>query len=183
VSRSWRILGIAIRSAVTMGLNLRSESSIVDNLSKEIRYRVWWALFMLDTVLCVMTGRPPSTIETFYSTPHPLPYTEEEFGDKQIMRLITDHEARNTLMSSLLSAEPAIAARESLVNHTRSPHSWIAKESLVAISGRARVSRRIRRVPGRPHAFILTRYGDGKSRLKLGINCLEVCSCHWIISL
>jgi hypothetical protein len=103
-----------------MGLNLRSESSIIDHLSKEIRYRVWWALFMLDTVLCVMTGRPPSTIESFCSTPLPLPYTEEEFSNEQIMQLITDQEARNVLMSSLLSTEPAIAARESLVSHTRS---------------------------------------------------------------
>lgn len=103
-----------------MGLNLRSESSIIDNLSKEIRYRVWWALFMLDTVLCVMTGRPPSTIETFCSTPLPLPYTEEEFGNERITQLFTDQEARNALMSSLLSTRPAIAARESLVSHTRS---------------------------------------------------------------
>lgn len=103
-----------------MGLNLRSESSIIDHLSKEIRYRVWWTLFMLDTVLCVMTGRPPSIGETFCSTPLPLPYTEEEFSNEHIMKLITDQEARNALMSSLLSAEPAIAARESMVNHTHS---------------------------------------------------------------
>ncbi|KAJ6102973.1 hypothetical protein N7486_005400 [Penicillium sp. IBT 16267x] len=110
VNRSWIILGVAIRSAVTMGLNLRSESNAIGHLSKEIRYRVWWALFMLDIVLCVMTGRPPSTSQTFCSTPLPLPYTEEDFSDERIMRLITDLQARNTFMTSLLSSEPALTA-------------------------------------------------------------------------
>lgn len=102
-----------------MGLNLRSESTAIGHLSKEIRYRVWWALFMLDTVLCVMTGRPPSTSQTFCSTPLPLPYTEEEFGDEHIMRLITDQQARNTFMTSLLSSDPGFTAREDLANRIR----------------------------------------------------------------
>ncbi|KAJ5939616.1 hypothetical protein N7466_002750 [Penicillium verhagenii] len=119
VNRSWIILGVAIRSAVTMGLNLRSESNMIGHLSKEIRYRVWWALFMLDTVLCVMTGRPPSTSETFCSTPLPLPFTEEEFSDERIMRLITDHQARNTFMNSLHSTNPAFATGENFANRMR----------------------------------------------------------------
>ncbi|KAJ5642674.1 hypothetical protein N7490_006674 [Penicillium lividum] len=123
INRSWIILGVAIRSAVTMGLNLRSESNTIGHLSKEIRYRLWWALFMLDTVLCVMTGRPPSTSETFCSTPLPLPYTEEEFSDERVMRLITDQQCRNTFMASLLSPEPAFAARENLASGIRFAHS------------------------------------------------------------
>ncbi|KAJ5659973.1 hypothetical protein N7507_006424 [Penicillium longicatenatum] len=119
VNRSWIILGVAIRSAVTMGLNLRSESNVIGHLSKEIRYRVWWALFMLDTVLCVMTGRPPSTSETFCSTPLPLPYTEGEFSDERIMRLIADQQARHAFMTSLLSSEPAFALKENLTSRIR----------------------------------------------------------------
>jgi hypothetical protein len=102
-----------------MGLNLRSESDSVGYLSKETRYRVWWALFMLDTVLCVMTGRPPSTGETFCSTPLPLPYTEEEFKDERVMQLVSDQEARNVFMSSLLSTDPAIATRETFASRLR----------------------------------------------------------------
>jgi hypothetical protein len=74
---------------------------------------------MLDTVLCVMTGRPPSTGETFCSTPLPLPYTEEDFKDERIMQLIIDQEARNVFMSSLLSTDPAIAARETFASRLR----------------------------------------------------------------
>ncbi|KAJ5771458.1 uncharacterized protein N7511_003509 [Penicillium nucicola] len=123
INRSWRIFGIAIQSAVAMGLNLRSENVVIGHLSKETRYRVWWALFMLDTVLCVMTGRPPSIGETFCSTPLPLPYTEESFSNKRIMQLISDQEARNEFMSSLLSTDPAIAARETFAGRLRSVQS------------------------------------------------------------
>jgi hypothetical protein len=78
---------------------------------------------MLDTVLCVMTGRPPSTGETFCSTPLPLPYTEEDFTDERIIQLISDQEARNVFMSSLLSTDPAIAARETFASRLRSAQS------------------------------------------------------------
>ncbi|KAJ5346126.1 hypothetical protein N7452_004130 [Penicillium brevicompactum] len=123
INRSWRIFGIAIQSAVAMGLNLRNENDVIGHLSKETRYRVWWALFMLDTVLCVMTGRPPSTGETFCSTPLPLPYTEENFSNERIMQLISDQEARNVFMSSLLSTDPAIAARDTFASRLRSAQS------------------------------------------------------------
>ena len=85
-----------------MGLNLRHDGDSVAHLSKETRYRVWWALFMLDTVLCVMTGRPPSSDEVFCTTPLPLPYKEEEFLTEQVVQLIAHQGVRNYLMSSLL---------------------------------------------------------------------------------
>lgn len=93
---------MAIRSAVTMGLNLRSESGIIPHVSKETRYRMWWALLMLDTVLCVMTGRPPSTGVGFCTTPAPVPYREEDFSDDRVVQLITNQALRNALLASLL---------------------------------------------------------------------------------
>lgn len=104
VHRSWRIIGIAIRSAVAMGLNLRSDTDSVAHLSKETRYRVWWALFMLDTVLSVMTGRPPSTRAVFCTTPLPIPYREEDFLDESVIKLITNQSIRKALMNSLLTS-------------------------------------------------------------------------------
>lgn len=105
--RAWRIIGIAIRSAVAMGLNLRSDTDSVAHLSKETRYRVWWALFMLDTVLSVMTGRPPSTSTVFCTTPLPIPYREEDFLDESVVRLITNQSIRKNLMNSLLTSNGA----------------------------------------------------------------------------
>ncbi|KAJ5674224.1 transcriptional regulator family: Fungal Specific TF [Penicillium macrosclerotiorum] len=107
VNRSWRILGMAIRSAVSMGLNLRSGTDSVAEVSKETRYRVWWALFVLDTVLCEITGRSPSTQDSFCTTPLPIPYKEENFGDKWVRQLIADQDVRNSLVTSLLSSNEA----------------------------------------------------------------------------
>ncbi|KAJ6089614.1 hypothetical protein N7467_004830 [Penicillium canescens] len=103
VNRSWRIIGIAIRSAVTMGLNLRSESESIPHFSKEVRYRLWWALFMLDTVLSEMTGRPLSMGEIFCTTPLPVPFGEEDFFDDRVVQLITSQETRGAFFTSLLS--------------------------------------------------------------------------------
>ncbi|KAH2824465.1 hypothetical protein KXW76_004561 [Aspergillus fumigatus] len=101
VNRSWRICGISLRSAVTMGLNLRSESNTIAHVSKETRYRVWWSLFMLDISLCVITGRPPSSSDEFCTTPPPLPFKEEDFSDDRVVQLIADHEARGLFTEAL----------------------------------------------------------------------------------
>ncbi|KAI9926700.1 hypothetical protein MW887_003793 [Aspergillus wentii] len=99
---SWRICNISIRSAVTMGLNLRSEANHPVRTSKEARYRVWWSLQTLDSLLSVMTGRPPSSSEGFFTTPLPVPFEEEDFGYETVTQLITDHEARTIFMDNLL---------------------------------------------------------------------------------
>ncbi|PKY02984.1 putative C6 transcription factor [Aspergillus campestris IBT 28561] len=112
VNRSWRLCGLSMRSAVTMGLNLRSESSSIAPVSKETRYRVWWSLYMLDSLLCVMTGRPPSSSDDFRTTPLPLPFREEVFLEERVALLIEDHDARNLFMESLLCRGSGKSAME-----------------------------------------------------------------------
>lgn len=75
--RAWTLNGIAIRHALTLGLNLKNESKSVHDISKEIRYRVWWALCSTERLLGVMTGRPMAIINTDCSVPLPLPFDEE----------------------------------------------------------------------------------------------------------
>lgn len=98
---AWRIGSICIRSAVTMGLNLRSEASTVSHISKETRYRVWWSIYMLDISLSVITGRPPNTADNHCTTPLPVPFLEENFEDETVAQLILDTEARRMLLESL----------------------------------------------------------------------------------
>ena len=71
--------GIAIRSSIALGLHLRNEAKKMSNTSKEIRYRVWWALYGLERHLGVVTGRPSSIDDNQCSTPLPIPYEEEVF--------------------------------------------------------------------------------------------------------
>ncbi|EKV04765.1 C6 transcription factor, putative [Penicillium digitatum PHI26] len=105
-NRAWRKCGIAIQSAVAMGIHLRSESTSITHVSKETRYRLWWALYLLDISLCVVTGRMPRVQQEHCTTPLPVPYKEEDFRDEHVMRLILDIQSRGRLVDSLLSFNP-----------------------------------------------------------------------------
>ncbi|KAJ5369358.1 uncharacterized protein N7496_009118 [Penicillium cataractarum] len=94
--RAWRMLGTAFQSAVAMGLHLRNSASEVQFSSKEIRYRVWWALFVMDSSLQAITGRPPKTDTHFCTTPLPMPYREEDLANNAIRHLHTDVDAHHT---------------------------------------------------------------------------------------
>ncbi|KAL8818857.1 MAG: hypothetical protein Q9223_002601 [Gallowayella weberi] len=79
INRAFAMSGIAIRQAVTLGLNLRNQDPKLTEASKEIRYRVWWTLAITERTLCVMTGRPPSFAAGDCSAPLPLPLDEDSF--------------------------------------------------------------------------------------------------------
>lgn len=101
-------MGIAIRSGLAMGLNLRNETESITPISRELRYRVWWALFLLDTVLCEITGRSPTTGHMFITTPLPIPFLEEDLGHERVVRLATNQAARSAFFTCLLPATTAL---------------------------------------------------------------------------
>lgn len=103
-----------------MGLNLRNESNSIGHISKETRYRVWWSLYTLDTSLCAMTGRPPSSNIDFVTTPLPVPFKEEQFRDDTVAQLIADHEARQIFMGLLFSRNWDQSNTESTANPEQS---------------------------------------------------------------
>ncbi|KAJ5230962.1 hypothetical protein N7489_011670 [Penicillium chrysogenum] len=57
INRSWKMIGIAIRSAIALGLNLRIGDTKMDLEANEARKRLWWSIFYLEHILSVMTGR------------------------------------------------------------------------------------------------------------------------------
>ncbi|MCJ1285387.1 hypothetical protein MMC26_004727 [Xylographa opegraphella] len=81
INRSWTLCGISMRYSVSLGLHLRNENPRLSDANKEIRYRVWWALYGLERCLGVMTGRPTSVVDLDCMTPLPLPIDEESFTD------------------------------------------------------------------------------------------------------
>lgn len=95
--------GNAIQSAIAMGIQLRSDSLNITHVSKETRYRLWWALYLLDTLLCVTTGRMPRMHREHCTTPLPVPYKEESFWDEQVIGVIQDNQARAGLVASFLA--------------------------------------------------------------------------------
>jgi hypothetical protein len=109
---------MAIRSATAMGLNLRSESNYVTATSKETRYRVWWSLYTLETILCNMTGRPFGAREEFCTTPLPIPFEEGEFADTKVTQIMADNKVRNSLVGQFASrraAEPSATMNDQAV--------------------------------------------------------------------
>ncbi|KAL4959560.1 transcription factor domain-containing protein [Aspergillus stella-maris] len=103
INRSWRACGVSVRSAIALGVNLRSESKETSNLSKEIRYRVWWSIYTLENTLSIMTGRPTSAPDKYSTTPLPIPFDEEQFRESVASRLLTDFRARTDYMMGLTS--------------------------------------------------------------------------------
>ncbi|KAE8377853.1 fungal-specific transcription factor domain-containing protein [Aspergillus bertholletiae] len=89
VNRSWKLCGGAVRSALSLGLHLRNSGTDTSDTSKEIRYRVWWALYTLEHRLSVMTGRPSCIIDGACTTPLPIPFDESDFRKEPVVRLMS----------------------------------------------------------------------------------------------
>ncbi|RMZ85474.1 hypothetical protein DV737_g768, partial [Chaetothyriales sp. CBS 132003] len=89
VNRAWMLIGIAIRQATALGLNLRNETATLKDSLKEIRYRVWWALYTLEHRLCSMTGRINCILDEHCTTPLPAPVEEERFETEDGVRLLS----------------------------------------------------------------------------------------------
>lgn len=79
-NRAWHVNGLAIRFAQTLGLNLRNDVQEFDQLEKELRVRIWHALYSLEHLICFMTGRPASIRDRDCSAPLPRPIDDEMTG-------------------------------------------------------------------------------------------------------
>jgi hypothetical protein len=87
---------MAVRSAISLGMNLQSISTFTSDVVKEIRYRVWWSLYTLEHLLSLMTGRPSCISEAIYTASLPIPFDEECFGDDEAMSLLRNLRLRNS---------------------------------------------------------------------------------------
>ena len=67
---------------------MRNESSGTPDSLKEIRYRVWWSLYVLEHQLGNMTGRATSISDDSCTTPLPVPLDEDKFQSPGGMNLL-----------------------------------------------------------------------------------------------
>ncbi|KIW36700.1 hypothetical protein, variant 3 [Exophiala oligosperma] len=88
INRAWVLIGIAMSHATALGLNLRNDSTQLKDQLKEIRYRVWWSLYVLQHRLCIITGRVPCVFDQQCSTPLPAPLEENEFDTDRGLELL-----------------------------------------------------------------------------------------------
>ncbi|KAL4772157.1 fungal-specific transcription factor domain-containing protein [Aspergillus nidulans var. acristatus] len=104
INRAWRIASLALRSGISLGLNLRNTSEITPDRSKEARYRVWWCLYTLEHMLGTMTGRVTGISDGVCTTPMPLPVDEDRFNDPAAVELLSSLELRHERVELALAS-------------------------------------------------------------------------------
>jgi hypothetical protein len=60
LNNCWTVVGLAIRTAQGLGLHLDARGFTSDIIEQEVRKRVWWGCFVIDRVLSIKVGRPPT---------------------------------------------------------------------------------------------------------------------------
>ncbi|KAF7719226.1 Fungal Zn(2)-Cys(6) binuclear cluster domain-containing protein [Penicillium ucsense] len=130
INRAWRISALAVRSAITLGINLKNNSSVTPNISKEARYRVWWCLYSFEHMLGIMTGRAIYTLDGGYATPLPLPFEEEQLQeDPTAIELLNSPTLRDELVNNVMASAVIRQAsgREDMQKNRSRDQSWLKK--------------------------------------------------------
>jgi hypothetical protein len=102
LNNCWTVVGLAIRMAQGLGLHLDAGSFTSDIIEQEIRKRVWWSCFIIDRILSMKVGRPP----TIHDGP----------GIKVDMPLAVDDEYLNTIEGEIPVQPPGIPSKLSFMN-------------------------------------------------------------------
>ena len=102
--------GMAVRGAVALGMHVRNDSSELKDSLKEIRYRLWWALYALEHRLCNMTGRVNCVLDDHCTTPLPVPLEEEQFETEEGEKLLNKVRQRGDRAPSSNSHTPSIGS-------------------------------------------------------------------------
>jgi hypothetical protein len=113
INRAWSMAGIAIRWATALGLNMRNESDSLRDSLKEIRYRVWWALYTLEHRLCSMTGRVNCILDDHCTTPLPVPVEEDLFDTDEGTRLLSKDSQQGSRAPFFNSQSPSLGSNSS----------------------------------------------------------------------
>ncbi|KAJ5188489.1 hypothetical protein N7491_004812 [Penicillium cf. griseofulvum] len=104
INRAWRISALAVRSAITLGINMKSSSPTTPNLSKEARYRVWWCLYTFEHMLGVMTGRATCIQDGVCTSPFPIPFEEDQLQEPGALEVLTDTTLRDKRINNVMAS-------------------------------------------------------------------------------
>ncbi|KAJ5706372.1 hypothetical protein N7536_002061 [Penicillium majusculum] len=107
VNRASKFSNMALRSALSLGINLRLTDDRTKAAAKESRGRLWWSIYYLEHLIASMTGRASCVGEGLCSVPPPLPYEEETFDQPSAKRLLQDPALRQVQLRSTLFEAPS----------------------------------------------------------------------------
>jgi hypothetical protein len=76
VNSGSKFSSMALRSAISLGINLRFKDDKTHHASKEARCRLWWSIFLLEHLLTSITGRISGCGEELSAALLPVPFDE-----------------------------------------------------------------------------------------------------------
>ncbi|KAL3465179.1 fungal-specific transcription factor domain-containing protein [Aspergillus heterothallicus] len=76
VNTASKFSSMALRSAISLGINLRFKDDKTHHASKEARCRLWWSIFLLEHLLTSITGRISGCGEGLSAALLPIPFDE-----------------------------------------------------------------------------------------------------------
>ncbi|KAL4783443.1 fungal-specific transcription factor domain-containing protein [Aspergillus varians] len=77
VNGASKFSSMALRSAISLGINLRFKDDKTHYASKEARTRLWWSIFLLEHLVTSITGRISGCDEGLSAALLPVPFDEE----------------------------------------------------------------------------------------------------------
>ncbi|KAJ5104025.1 hypothetical protein N7532_004554 [Penicillium argentinense] len=104
INRAWRISALAVRSAITLGINMKSTSPTTPNISKEARYRVWWCLYTFEHMLGIMTGRATCILDGICTTPLPIPFEEDQLQEPEAAEILNNSHIRDDRINKVMAS-------------------------------------------------------------------------------
>ncbi|KAJ5141391.1 hypothetical protein N7526_002386 [Penicillium atrosanguineum] len=104
INRAFRMSALAMRSAITLGINMKSSSPTTPNISKEARYRVWWCLYTFEHLLGIMTGRATCILDGVCTTPLPLPFEEEDLSEPTAAEVLNNTHLRDERINKVMAS-------------------------------------------------------------------------------
>ncbi|KAJ6180179.1 hypothetical protein N7519_010640 [Penicillium mononematosum] len=123
VNRAWKISALAIRSATSLGINLKSSCHKMLGVSKEIGCRIWWCLYTVEHTLGSMTGRATSISTSMYTTQLPLPFNEDHLSEPTATMLLGNLDERDKRVDMAMTSP-----------HIRHPDLHQSEDTLAARS-------------------------------------------------
>lgn len=73
-SQTWTLHGLAVKGAFALGLHSNQASQRFSPLENEVRKRTWFGCVLLDRVLSMTFGRPPTIPGDYVRLPPPAPW-------------------------------------------------------------------------------------------------------------
>ncbi|KGO77091.1 Transcription factor, fungi [Penicillium italicum] len=117
VNRASKFSNMALRSALSLGINLRLTDDRTKDAAKETRGRLWWSIYSLEHLITSMTGRASCVGEGLCSVPAPLPYEEEAFDQPDAKGLLQDPALREAHLRPTLFEAPSQHHSPAWVTH------------------------------------------------------------------